>query len=347
MWNRWSGIAFALAALGAVVFLGLVVNQTAQLVSLASALDPRLGTAVAGTLLVVYAICLLVPVVLFLRLPRPLRPPATDDGRDFERHLRALGRRLARNERAGPGPFRTRDEIEAGLERLGGRADHIARRAASEVFIATAVSQHGGLDAAVMLGIQARMIWRIAHVYHQRPGARELSRLYANVGATAFIAGELEDLDIRDHIQPVVAGVFGSMAGSVPGLQTASATFVTSVLGGATNAFLTLRVAVIARRYCTALTFEPRRSVRRAAVTEAGAMLGGIVRSGTRRISQALLTASGRSISSTARSLGQQVRAAGQALADRITGADPPEAVRGGGQAAADMRVAGSARTDH
>ncbi|MCY4077188.1 MAG: hypothetical protein OXH04_17345, partial [Acidobacteria bacterium] len=162
MWSRWSRIAFALSALGTVVFLGLVINQTAQLVSLATALHPTLGTAVLGVLLVVYAVCFLVPLILFLRLPKPLQPPLLDEGRQFERHLRALGRRLEGNERAGPGPFRTREEVEAGLDRLGARADEIARRSGSEVFIATAVSQHGGLDALVMLGIQAKMIWRIA-----------------------------------------------------------------------------------------------------------------------------------------------------------------------------------------
>ena len=318
MWGRWSRIAFALLALGAVVFGGLVVNQTAQLVSLAAALHPDLGTAVLGVLLAVYAVCLLVPLILLLRLPKPLQPPPVDEGRAFERHLRALGRRLEGNERAGPGPFRTREEIEAGLERLGARADDVARRSGSEVFITTAVSQHGSLDALVMLGIQAKMIWRIAHLYHQRPGLRELVHLYANVGATAFIAGELEDLDVGDHVQPVVSGVFGSVAGSVPGLQTASTVFVTSVLGGATNAFLTLRVAMIAKQHCAALTSRPRRSLRRAAVVQAGTMLGGIVRTGARRVSGALLTASGRTVSGTARHLGRRVRAAGQALADRI-----------------------------
>ena len=318
MWSRWSRIALALAALGTVVFLGLVVNQTAQLVSLANTLHPTLGTAVLGVLLVVYAVCFLVPIVLFFRLPKPLQPPPFDEGREFERHLRTLARRLAGNERAGPGPFRTREEVEAGLERLDARADDIARRSGSEVFIATAVSQHGSLDALVVLGIQAKMIWRIAHVYHQRPGARELVHLYANVAATAFIAGEMEDTDISDHIQPVVSGVFGSVAGSVPGLQTASTVFVTSVLGGATNAFLTLRVAMIAKQYCAALTSRPRRSLRRAAVVQAGTMLGAIVRTGARRVSQGLLTASGRTVSGTARHLGRRVRAAGQALADRL-----------------------------
>ncbi len=318
MWRRWSRIAFALGALAAVVFAGLVVNQTAQLVALAATLHPTLGRAALGVLLAVYALCLLVPIVLFFRLPKPLQPPPFDEGRAFERHLRALGRRLAANPQAGAGPFRTREEIEGGLARLGDQADDVARRAAAEVFLTTAVSQHGSLDAVVMLGVQARMVWRVAHVYQQRPGARELVRLYANVGATAFIAGELEDMDVRDHIQPVVSGVFGSVAGAVPGLQTASAVFVTSVLGGAANAFLTLRVAMITKQYCAALTSQPRRTLRRAAVVQAGAMLGDIVRSGARRVSQALLSASGRTVTGTARHLGRRVRAAGHALADRL-----------------------------
>lgn len=300
------------------VFAGFAVSQTAQLVALANALHPTLGSAVAGVLLVVYTVCLLAPIVLLLRLRRPLEPPPVDEGPAFERHLRALARRLAANERAGPGPFRDREEIETGLARLGEQADEAARQSASEVFIATAVSQHGSLDALIMLGVQAKMVWRLAHVYQERPGAAELVHLYANVGATAFIAGELEDMDISDHIQPVVSGVFGSVASAVPGLQTASSVFVSSVLSGAANAFLTLRVAMITKQYCAALTSRPRRSLRRAAVVQAGGMLGSIVRSGALRVSQGLLTASGRTVSGTARHLGRRVRNAGRVLADRL-----------------------------
>jgi len=206
MWSRWSRIAFALGALGAVVFLGLVVNQTAQPVSLAAAVHPTLGTAVLGTLLAVYAVCFLAPVVLFFRLPKPLDPPAADEGQAFERHLRALGDRLAHNRRAGRGPFRTREQIEAGLDRLGARADDIARRSAAEVFVATAVSQHGSLDAIVMLGAQARMVWRIAHVYHQRPGARELAHLYARA-RVAFVGGRLDRTGGHNPIDAAMQGV--------------------------------------------------------------------------------------------------------------------------------------------
>ena len=128
------------------------------------------------------------------------------------------------------------------------------------------------------------MVWRVAHLYHQRPGFRELGRLYANVGATAFIAGEVEDMDLGNQIQPIVSGVLGSMAGTIPGLATISTIFVTSVLGGAANPFLTLRVAMITKLYCAALTFEPRRSLRRTAVMQAGTMLGAIVYDGAKRL---------------------------------------------------------------
>ncbi len=310
--------ATACGTLAAVILLGLVITQTAQLVTLAASLHPAAGTFVLWGLLVVYAACLLAPVILYLRLPSPLEPPSSEECPEFDRHLHAVGRRLTDNHRAGQGPFRSRPEIEGGLAFLGTQADEVARRAASEVFVATAVSQHGSLDALIVLGVQARMVWRIAHLYHQRPGVRELARLYTNVGATAFIAGELEDLDLSDQIQPVVSGVLGSMAGTFPGLQTVSTVFVTSVLGGAANAFLTLRVGVISKQYCAALTSRPRWGLRRTAVVQAGAMLSGIVYDGAKRVSVALVRASGETVSGTVRTLGERAREAGSALTERV-----------------------------
>jgi len=83
-----------LACLGCVVVLA---NQTVQLVGLVERIHPVLGTALLWTLLALYALCLVVPLLLFLRLPKPLTPPATEDSPEFPRHLAALGRRLQGN----------------------------------------------------------------------------------------------------------------------------------------------------------------------------------------------------------------------------------------------------------
>ena len=56
-------------------FVVFVVNQTAQVVQLASTFDPAAGRVVLIGLVGAYAVLLAVPVVMVVRLPRPLVPP--------------------------------------------------------------------------------------------------------------------------------------------------------------------------------------------------------------------------------------------------------------------------------
>jgi hypothetical protein len=66
---------------------------------------------------------------------------------------------------------------------------------ASPVFLSTAVLQSGRLDVLVVLAAQTRLIWRIAHVYYQRPSLRDFAQLYVNVASTALVAAGIEDID--------------------------------------------------------------------------------------------------------------------------------------------------------
>ena len=74
-----------------------------------------------------------------------------------------------------------------------------------------------------------------------------LLHLYANVAATSFVAGELDDLELHQMIQPVVAGTVGAVGGAIPGFQVMTSIMVNSLLSGSANAFLTLRVGIIAK----------------------------------------------------------------------------------------------------
>ena len=139
-----------------------------------------------------------------------------------------------------------------------------------------------------MLAAQSRMVWRIAHLYYQRPSLRELIHLYANVAATSFVAGELDDLELHQMIQPVVAGTLGAVGGAIPGFQVFTTILVNSLLSGSANAFLTLRVGIIAKDYCGSLVAEPRTQVRRAATTEAARLLSGIVKESGARVREAI-----------------------------------------------------------
>jgi len=311
-------MAIPLAALAVVGCAVVLANQTAQLVGLVERIHPVLGSALLWALLALYAICLGVPIVLFLRLPTPLKPPATEDSPEFTRHLVALGRRLQGNPHLAGQPMGSRPEIEAALLTLDSRANEVIRSAASRVFLATAVSQNGSLDGLLVLLMQSRMIWQVAHVYYQRPGLRDLVALYGNVAGTALVASQLDDVDLSDQLQPVLSSVLGSLAGAIPGLQATSAILVNSMVAGAANAFLTLRVGVIAKRYCGALVVPDPRALRRAAAAEAAGMLAAITRDGAKRVAQAFWDASRAKAADTVRGFGDSVKETVRSLAERL-----------------------------
>jgi len=163
-----------------------------------------------------------------------------------------------------------------------------SNKTASTVFISTAVSQSGRLDAFLVLSAQSRMVWRIARLYYQRPTLRDLIQLYANVAGTAFLASEFEDIDISEQVEPVLSSSLGALAVAIPGVQLAASILVNSVLTGTANAFLTLRVGIIARRYLWLTRPCRKADLRRAASAEAAKLLSSIVRQGTTKLSKAL-----------------------------------------------------------
>ncbi len=315
--------AVRLASIAALVlsvsFAVIVVNQTAQLVELAGRLHPVAGQAVFWSLLAFYAACILVPVGMWLRLPRSLVPPASADGPEFEKYLAGLRTRLYANPRLDTTGLDTREDMEAALRQLDADADELTKGAASRVFLATAVSQNGSLDALFVLGLQSRLVWDVARVYRQRPSLRDMGWLYANVMTTAFVAGEIEEMDLSQQIQPVVQNALGAAAGAVPGLQVASSVLVASIVSGTANAFLTLRVGVVARRYCGAMTRPEKRSLRRAAFTEAAGMLGAIAGAGAKKVVGAVAKASARTVAKTAASIGSKVKNSADSVIKTLT----------------------------
>jgi hypothetical protein len=315
-----------LSALLVVAFVVFLINQTAQAVGLADRVHPALGTAVLWGLLLLYAGCALVPCVLVLRLPRALAPPATETSPDFAAHLKAMRLRLRGNPLLRGQAPSSRQEIEAAIRRLDARADEIIRGAGSQVFITTAISQNGSLDGLMVFLAQTRMLWQIARVYYQRPTLRELAFLYGNVASTALVATQLDDLDLAEQVQPLVSGVLGSAIGSMPGLQTAGSLLVNSIVTGTANAFLTLRVGIIAKRYCGALVLPERRTVRRLAVAQAAQMLGTIARDGARRVGGAFWAAAKSRVGDAARGVGDSAMQTARALAQWL-GVSPGDAV--------------------
>ena len=190
MYDTLRNVALAASAVILFFFVLFVVNQTAQVVGLADRVSPAFGTAVLWFLLGLYAALILAASVFFLRLPKPLVPPETEMEPEFSRYLDALRTRLAANPRLKGFDLSDRAGIESALASLGRECDVIIRDSAAAVFVSTAISQSGRLDTVFVLTAHVRMVWRIASIYNQRPALRELVRLYANLAATALVAGE-------------------------------------------------------------------------------------------------------------------------------------------------------------
>ena len=280
------GSGLALLSFGVVV-----VNQTAQVVMLAREVHPVLGTVTLWGLLLSYTGLIAVPVVIIVRMPRAAhaaRRPSPGPSSTPTSPSSAVAWRPIPGIAAARGSLQERRDIEEALRVLDLEAHAIVKQMATTVFLTTAVSQSGRLDAMLVLMAQSRMIWRIAHLYHQRPSLREMAHLYANVAATAFVAGELDDLELHQMIQPVVTASLGTMGGAIPGFQVFTTIAVNSLMSGSANAFLTLRVGMITKAYCGSLVARPRSMVRRSATAEAARMLSGIVKESGARVRDVL-----------------------------------------------------------
>src|SRR5436190_6086832 len=271
-------IVFVVIALGAISVLSLIVAGAASLISLADRIHPVAGTIVFWSVCLAAGFFALYCVIAYARLPAALIPPEETSGSKHEAYLQALCARLATNPRTRDFPLTTPEEIEAAVRQLSNEADKVVRRTASTVFLSTALMQNGRLDGLVVLFTQIQMVNRVARIYVQRPSPRELMRLYANVAGTALIASGLESLDLGEMIAPLATSVVPAIKGGIPGLSGISALLVRSISNGAANAFLTLRVGEVARRYCALTSRCSRDAIRKSATAAAVHHLGRIVR---------------------------------------------------------------------
>jgi hypothetical protein len=323
-----------LAGLAILALIGLV-GSALFLLREAAAVHPVLGWVVAGLLALAVILLLVVPVVQLLRLPRALVRPSEPTGPRWDRYVRRYAERLVRNDLVREGYVhlsdlesaladggrgkRLEEEVTRAVRFLDGKAQEAITRHAAAVFATTAVSQSGRLDTAIVLSAQVRMVKEVACVYYQRPTYRELVSLYSNVGASAFVAGEIQDSELLAVLgAPVTAGItsFLPVAGADPLISL----LVNSLLDGSANGFLTLRIGVLTRRYAGLRLEGDRRTVARSASLEAAGLLGGVVSQGATRV--ATLTRKlvvQRAVKGTSKAA-KGVAGAGASLFERILG---------------------------
>lgn len=324
-----------LAVIGAVLlgglFLMFVFNQTMQLVAAAEGVSPLFGAVVLWAIIGVYTFGILIFLWNFLRLPRPLRPPRSEDSPQFDAFLRRLRNRLRSNPELAERRLESREDIDDALAALGEKADGMTREAALQAFFVTAISQNGNLDAFAVMAIHARLVYDVARLYYQRPSARDLLYLYWNVVIAAIVARQLDDWDLTEYVTPIINASMGSAIGAVPGATAAANAGVHAVLTGSANAYMTLRIGVIAKRFCASVTLPDRDRLRDRALVEAVKMFPGVVGDGTKKVFQIVgdaaktgtkraVTALGTGVKDVATGVGTGVKGAARSVSDAARG---------------------------
>ncbi|MDD7732779.1 MAG: DUF697 domain-containing protein [Firmicutes bacterium] len=291
------------------VFLVFLVNQFYLLYQLLKGIHPWVGSVFVGLLALALAYLLIRLVLLYIRsLPAPQLPDHPTQ-EDYDRYLddmlvclsknRLLSRDLLTDE------SRSKEErVTTALDSLDREGEPIIRKHANSIFLSTTISQNGSLDAIMVLVTLVKMVWQLGQVYGTRPSLKSLGKLYLQVASLVFMARSLEDSDlIPAQLEPMIAGLVGeSMASAIPGMVPMSNLIISSVMEGAINAFLTLRVGFIAQAYLGMERPKPKNVIQRQASLQAVKELGVIIKDSGKSVVTAFMDRVKRTARDTAKS---------------------------------------------
>lgn len=348
----------AAAALFMLVILMLLVQLDLTTFQTVEVLAPGWGWLAFVSLLALETGAVLwLGLAWFARAPRLV---LRDDPTEAERQAfaRELERRLKKNPHVRAAGLRATDEhfLEKALDVLDARAGEEIRNSAKRVFLGTALSQNGRLDALIVFVSLARMVWRVSGIYNQRPTPAELWSVYSTVSSATFISFSIEALDIprtiTESMNELLPAVTPAMAASsVPLMGPMMQQCTSAVIDGAANCLLAIRAGVVTRSAFRFAALGREEARQQACVREAGTMLAEISRETVGAIVEAfrkqlvnLPASMGQKISETVgtvadsalektRGVAQSVARGGTAVAEAVSSG--AGAVIGAGQAVA------------
>lgn len=193
---------------------------------------------------------------------------------EYQKFIQQLRRKLNRNKFIKGKNFsiNSEDDLRDALKILDEIAEKEIRKNAIGVFTVIALSQSVRPDGLIVLILLTKMIYRIALIYYQRPGISDLIKLYANVFMTSFLAYTVEEVDIGQQVEPIVDNLSEISAISTMKSIPFSGLIGKMILDGSINAYLTLRVGIITKNYCSSLIKPDRRNLRKSASVQAAKM---------------------------------------------------------------------------
>ncbi len=295
-----------------------IVATFSQLADAADRLVAGAGTPVFWSLLLAFMGLVAWPVTMMLRLPR-MRPPPRDASEPaYSRHQAWLKQHLSAHPDQQVQTLARRDDLAAAMGVLDEQARRLIQQTAGGVFVGTALIQNGRLDGLVMLGMQLKLIWQLAALYRLRPTPRQISYLYGNVAGTLLLSSQLDEVDFAELASPIVASVAPSLATAVPGMQGIGQLLVNSIASGSANAFLTLRVGLIAQAYCMPTVEPSQQAVLQSATRQALVMLGTITKEQGQKVAKGVWSGVKQGASDAVQGVSQSARQATRAATETV-----------------------------
>lgn len=136
---------------------------------------------------------------------------------------------------------------------------------AKTVMISTAICQNAKLDMYSVIAVNLKMIKEIVIVSGFRPSYKNLSKLSLNVLTTALVAEGLENLNLEDILPNSTMNTIGD----IPLIRPV----MSSIMQGAGNALLTLRIGFVCRKYLFGSLGQTKSQIRAEAFKESVKML--------------------------------------------------------------------------
>ncbi len=151
------------------------------------------------------------------------------------------------------------------------KIDKIIMRNARTVLISTAVSQNGKLDMFTVLSVNLKMIKDIVKQCGFRPSYSNLGKLSLNILTTALISEGLENLDFSE----IFPNLTNNAIAEIPFLKIVTS----SIAQGISNAFLTLRIGIITRKYLFAESpIRSKKEIRIASFKESAQLIPKVIK---------------------------------------------------------------------
>lgn len=267
-----------------VFFFVVALNQVLNLYRNLSLISLGLAGVVTAIVSFIFLGMVLFPLYVFFRFPRMEELPDAITDPDYRAYVEKQLLKLQHNryllsvnfDFSGADPEQVLNRAYGVLE---SRGKEMMKADASAVFLTTAVSQNGVLDGLTVLAALMKLVYNLTTLYENRPDLRRIIYLYGQIAGVVLLVRSIEDMDlIEDQVEPLMASLLGGTVISViPGAVGITTLIVNSVVEGAVNALLTLRVGAIAQRYLSVTVKFDKKLIRRSASLEATRLLSSIL----------------------------------------------------------------------